>query len=138
MYTALATRALKTYMPAGRREEMLARTARALNFLRNASPADTQEAAFKLLGLVWAGAASGEITAQVKRVVALQRSDGGWGQLRTMPSDAYATGQSLYSLELGGLAPSSIPFRKGAQYLLKTQLEDGTWYVRSRAIGFQP
>jgi hypothetical protein len=24
------------------------------------------------------------------------------------------------------------------QYLLRTQLEDGTWFVRSRAFGFQP
>jgi hypothetical protein len=28
--------------------------------------------------------------------------------------------------------------RRGAQYLLRAQLEDGTWWVHSRAIGFQP
>ena len=27
---------------------------------------------------------------------------------------------------------------EGADYLLNTQLEDGTWFVRTRAFGFQP
>ena len=29
-------------------------------------------------------------------------------------------------------------YRQGIQYLLNTQLEDGSWYVRSRSIPFQP
>ena len=29
-------------------------------------------------------------------------------------------------------------YRKGVDYLLRTQLEDGTWFVRTRAFGFQP
>jgi hypothetical protein len=29
-------------------------------------------------------------------------------------------------------------YQKGVGYLLRTQLEDGTWFVRSRAFGFQP
>jgi squalene cyclase len=29
-------------------------------------------------------------------------------------------------------------YSEGAEYLLKTQLEDGTWFVRTRAFGFQP
>jgi hypothetical protein len=29
-------------------------------------------------------------------------------------------------------------YRRGADFLLRTQLEDGTWFVRSRGFGFQP
>ena len=138
VYTALAVRGLKVYAPPGRQEETTARIARAREFLRRVSPVDTQEEAFKLLGLVWAGGSRVDVTNQMRRLLALQHRDGGWSQLPTMPSDAYASGQALYALRVAGAAASSDSYRKGVQYLLRTQLEDGTWYVRSRAIGFQP
>src|SRR5688500_5027909 len=34
----------------------------------------------------------------LKRVLSLQNRDGGWSQTKELPSDAYATGQSLYAL----------------------------------------
>jgi ankyrin repeat protein len=138
VYTALALRGLSAYAPPGRPHETTARTARALEFLRRSTPAETQDEVFKLLGLIWARGTAKEISDQTKRLLALQHEDGGWSQLDTMPADAYATGQVLYALQLAGVAASSAPYRKGTQYLLRTQLEDGSWYVRSRAIGFQP
>jgi hypothetical protein len=33
---------------------------------------------------------------------------------------------------------ASDVYRKGGDYLLRTQLDDGTWFVRTRAFGFQP
>ena len=36
------------------------------------------------------------------------------------------------------LSPRSSAYQNGVSYLLRTQLEDGTWFVRSRAFGFQP
>jgi hypothetical protein len=112
--------------------------ARALSFLRKAKAGDTQDEAFKLLGLVWAGASAAEVSSQAKRVLTLQRKDGGWGQQPAMKSDAYATGQALYALQSSGAKATSAAYRKAAQYLLRTQLEDGTWYIHSRAVGFQP
>lgn len=138
VHTALAARGLKMYSPPGRREETTSRIARARDFLRTAAPADTQEEAFKLLGLVWTGASSPEIAKQTERLRSLQHKDGGWGQLPTMSSDAYASGQALYALRAAGSSASSETYRRGVAYLLRTQLDDGTWYVRSRAIGFQP
>jgi ankyrin repeat protein len=68
-----------------------------------------------------------------------QRPDGGWAQTATLASDAYATGQALVGLkESGVLSPSDPAYKRGAQFLMNTQFEDGSWYVRSRAIGFQP
>jgi ankyrin repeat protein len=138
VYTALAVRGLNTYSPPGRRTEIAARVARARDFLRNAAPADTQDEAFKLLGLVWSGAPQSEISRQTRRLLLLQRENGGWAQMPTMEPDAYATGQALYALHASGLSASNASYQAAAQYLLRTQLEDGTWYVRSRAIGFQP
>ena len=70
--------------------------------------------------------------------MSLQGEDGGWAQRSTMSPDAYATGQALYALHAGGFPASASVCRKGARYLLRTQLEDGTWFMRSRAVGFQP
>jgi ankyrin repeat protein len=138
VYTALAIRGLKVYSPPGRRQETASRIMHAREFLRTGAPADTQEEAFKLLGLFWADASSADISNQMRRLRALQHKDGGWSQLPTMPADAYASGQALYALRIAGTGATSDVYRDGVKYLLRTQLEDGTWYVRSRAIGFQP
>ena len=55
-----------------------------------------------------------------------------------MASDAYATGEALYALRVSGMPPASAVYQRGVTYLLRTQLDDGTWFVRSRAFGFQP
>ena len=138
VYTALALRALKVYAPPGHRDQAAARVSRALTYLRGAAASDTQEEAFRLLGLVWGGARASDIDHQVRRLLALQRQDGGWSHLPTMPSDPYATGQALHALYAGGRTVSSASYRRGADYLRRTQLDDGTWYMRSRAFGFQP
>src|SRR5204863_10178270 len=72
-------------------------------------------------------------------LVATQRADGGWNQLAAMDSDAYATGEALYALNIGGKAPSTdAVYRKGVAYLLNTQAADGSWHVNSRSIWLQP
>jgi ankyrin repeat protein/predicted ester cyclase len=137
-YTALAIRALKRFAPPALRPEMDARIARGVQALRAETPTSTQDEAFKLLGLLWAEASPREIAGRADRLQRLQRSSGGWGQLPTMAPDAYATGQALYALGVAGMSPSTASYEKGVRYLLDTQLADGTWYVRSRAFGFQP
>ena len=69
-------------------------------------------------------------------LMAMQRPDGGWSQLPETESDAYATGQVLFALATAGQVASTDPvYRKGVDYLLRTQAADGTWHVKSRAIG---
>ena len=92
----------------------------------------------KLMGLVWAKAPAATIAAQSHRVRSLQRADGGWGQTPLMTADAYATGQALQALRLAGTPVSAPDYRKGVDYLLQTQREDGSWFVESRGFGFQP
>jgi ankyrin repeat protein len=136
-FTAMAIRALSVYGPPGLRTQIESSTDRALTFLRQAEPQSTQDEAFKLLGLVWSKRPAREIAAQARRVKALQREDGGWAQLSTMRSDAYATGQALHALNAAGISRRDKLYGQGVEYLLRTQLEDGSWFVRSRAFGFQ-
>jgi hypothetical protein len=124
-------------MPPGRRDELQARIARARAYIRRAVPANTQDEAFKLLGLVWSGAPASEASRQTARLLALQRADGGWGQTPSMDPDAFATGEALYALHEAGVSVKSLAYHRGSEFLLRTQREDGTWFVRSRAFGFQ-
>ena len=77
--------------------------------------------------------------AATKELTATQRADGGWSQLATMGSDAYATGEALYALNAAGKMPTTNPvYQKGVKYLLRTQGADGAWHVASRSIWVQP
>ena len=136
--TAMAIRAVREYSPAGLRSEMEARATRATAFMRTVSPRDTQERVFKMLGLLWGGGSESEITREKAALIELQRPDGGWAQMPSMNPDAYASGQALWALHEAGMPASDPVYRKGTDYLLRTQLEDGTWFVRTRAFGFQP
>jgi len=40
--------------------------------------------------------------------------------------------------QAGALAVTDPAYQRGQQFLLKTQLEDGSWYVRGRAVPLQP
>jgi hypothetical protein len=74
-----------------------------------------------------------------QELLAEQRPDGGWGQLPSLSSDAYATGQALVALrEAGALRVTDAPYTRGVQFLMTTQLADGSLYVKTRAIAFQP
>jgi len=113
--------------------------ARAAAWLEQTQPNNTQDRAFQLLGLAWAKADAAAITRSAKSLAASQRADGGWSQLPTMGSDAYATGQALYALAAAAKTPASDPrYQKGVAYLLRTQAEDGSWHVQTRSIWIQP
>jgi hypothetical protein len=67
-----------------------------------------------------------------------QRADGGWSQTDKMESDAYATGSALVALhEAGALATTDPAYRRGVGFLLKNQLEDGSWHVPTRSKPIQ-
>ena len=55
-----------------------------------------------------------------------------------LASDAYATGSVLVSLHLAGAVDTDHPaYRRGLDFLIRTQREDGSWYVKSRSRPFQ-
>ena len=137
--TALGIRALQRYAPPGRQQETLIILARARNWLVAMLPRGTEEKTFQLQGLAWSGASTDAIARLASALAAEQRPDGGWAQLPDLSSDAYATGQALVALhEACGRRATSAMYRKGVAFLLKTQLDDGSWLVTSRAGGAQP
>ncbi len=77
--------------------------------------------------------AAARLKPAIASIRAEQNPDGGWSQTPEMPSDAYATGQTLYVLARAGLKPSAPEMRRGVQFLTSTQREDGSWPMSSRA-----
>lgn len=139
--TASSLRSLQVYAPRAQRAKYEWAVKRAADWLRNAQPETTQDRTYQLLGLGWAGVkANNEIIRKaVREFLAQQRSDGGWAQIPALTSDAYATGQALVALKQAGALPSTDPaYKRGIEFLMKTQLEDGSWYVKTRAIPLQP
>jgi hypothetical protein len=135
LFTALALRALPVYAPKGRGAEIAARIAKARSWLLAARPEETVDSAFQLLGLKWARAEAEDIEKAAGRLLRQQREDGGWAQLPTLPSDAYATGLVLVALHGAGGLPGDAPaYRRGVEFLLQTQLADGSWYVPTRCF----
>jgi ankyrin repeat protein len=147
--TAMAVRLMKAYMPQDRSSEAVARIARAKAWLIAAPVLNNDDRVFRLLGLKWAGADAKQIKKATDALRAAQRPDGGWAQLSGprrgdsgaegdeayFRSDAYATGQALYALHLGGGVPTSAEaYRRGVEYLLRTRDDDGSWLVTKRAI----
>jgi N-acyl-D-amino-acid deacylase len=76
--------------------------------------------------------------AAMRELLANQKPDGGWSDLPSMESTAYATGKSLVALRTAGLPSSSAAYQRGVRWLLAHQDKDGSWYVKTRALGFQP
>jgi ankyrin repeat protein/cytochrome c551/c552 len=137
--TAATVRALQLYAPQKQRAGYDRAIARAVQWIANAKPVATEEHAFKLLGLKWGQSPATAIQTAAQDLVAAQRPDGGWSQIATLGSDAYATGQALYALvESGAIGIDNPSYKRGAQYLLSRQLADGSWFVQSRAVPLQP
>jgi hypothetical protein len=136
--TAVSMRALQKFAPQWKRDEYAKAIDRARAWLTHAEAENTEERAFRLLGLSWANAPKTVIAEAARPLVATQRADGGWAQLETMGSDAYATGEALVALrESGAAGTNNRAYRKGVEYLLRTQIEDGSWQVESRAVPIQ-
>ncbi len=135
------------------------RRAEALKWLRQADPRETEDRIFRLWGLKHAGADPKDIEAAVADLIRSQRPDGGWSQLdgpgpdgpprtpkdkpydtaEAHSSDAYATGSTLVALHLAGGVATDLPaYRRGLAFLVKSQRNDGSWFIKSRSKPFQP
>jgi hypothetical protein len=58
---------------------------------------------------------------------ARQRADGGWGRASNTPSDPLTTAMMGIALEYGSPSADDPKIRTTIQYLLNTQLADGSW-----------
>lgn len=127
-FTATATtlRALRAHLHwAADHPKVLA----ARRWLFQNKPASTEDAAFRLMGLVWAGGSLDEIAGASRDLRLMANRDGGWGQTAAYPSDAYSTGQAVFALKEAG---EDSP--KGIKFLVSKQARDGTWRTRTRMV----
>ena len=142
--TAITLRALQVYAPKPKQADYAKAVQKGASWLSQAQAKSTEDHVYQLLGLSWAGGgwAGGNreaVRKTARELMALQRPDGGWAQIPTLAGDAYATGQALTALtEAGGLRVTDPVFQRGVRFLLSTQLEDGSWYIATRAIPGQP
>ena len=136
--TALSIRALSVYATPARATEYRSRVVRAAGWLAAQTPVTTEDRVMQLLGLHWADAHTSTRERRVNKLLKLQRADGGFAQTPHLASDAYATGQVLYTLRELGVPAADAAIRRGVTFLITTQHEDGSWFVKSRAMKIQP
>jgi len=132
--TATAVFAIRALLP----DEMRATRDRVLSdaraWLNSTVPQSTEDATFRLLGLLWAGAAPEAVAAARRDLSKRQGPGGGWPQLPGYPADAYSTGEALYALHDAGIAATDRAWRRGLAFLVSSQAADGTWHVRTRML----
>jgi len=136
--TANSLRALQFYAPAGFRPDYQKSIALAAAWLAKAPVVTHEDRTFRVFGLAWADADKDVLKKAVGELTATQRTDGGWSDNPYLESTSYATGEALMALHDAGVPMGDPAWRRGVEYLLKTQLEDGSWFVKSRSYGTQP
>ncbi|MBI3408924.1 MAG: terpene cyclase/mutase family protein [Planctomycetes bacterium] len=104
-----------------------------LKWLAANSPGDSHQAAvLHLLLEQKQGKKREELRPQVDALLTRQNADGGWSQTKDMPSDAYATGQTLFAMGLLGMDAREKSVQTAQAFLLKTQQKEGSWPMVSR------
>lgn len=136
--TVIAMRAMQLYAPKLERASYDQAIRLAAAWLAKQEPKGNEDRVARLTGLVWSGNYKGAVQKAMHDLVATQRTDGGWADIDTTPSTAFATGHALVALQAAGMPVSDAAYQNGVKYLLSTQQEDGSWFVRSRAMTFQP
>jgi hypothetical protein len=134
--TLLASVALGSQVPANKKDNSAARESqhKAAEWLSKNKPTETtQTLALWLYHDVRAGKPAKEVETRIDLLLRRQNEDGGWGQDKGLASDAYATGQALYFLNLAGLKKDRKEVLRGTSFLVATQKDDGHWPITPRA-----
>lgn len=133
------TQAARTWRQAYARsadERWLPPIARAEEYIRTRAAGLTDEHAtylqdlgYAIIGLLAAGASPSEPVLEMLGAELRERQgqDGGWGFSVGEASDAFATGQSVYVLKRLGTSDSDPAVRRGLDWLVEHQQENGGW-----------
>ena len=130
--TAASIRSLKAYGPKSQRPEYDKAVERAVHWLETAQAGSTEDLAFKILGLIWGGGSQAAIRAD--------RAGNCWhykgltevgARFKTLAYRCVCDRPGSCRAAGGARALRSIrpAYRRGIQYLLNSQLEDGSWHV---------
>jgi ankyrin repeat protein len=133
-HTAIAIGGLKSYAIPERQKEISRSIERARRWLLTANPNSAEERAMRLMGLAWSEAPKDRVATAIKEIRERQEGNGGWSQFGRTPPDAYATGMTLYALHLAGVSTTDPAYRKGIDFLMRTQYPDGAWLVKTHSF----
>jgi ankyrin repeat protein len=136
-HTAMAAGGLIAYPLPGRKNDMSESLRRARQWLLAAQPKAAEEYGMRLMGLVWTSAPKARVAEAIKAIRDRQEASGGWSQFARTDADAYATGLSLYALHIAGVPATDDTYRKGVAFLLGSQYQDGSWFVRTHSFPTQ-
>lgn len=108
-------------------DELRGSRQKAIDWLAKADETHTTQAA--ALRMLWKKRAepAADMQSHIERFFNRQHSDGGFAQLADRASDAYATGQSLYLLNLLGVPRDRPEMQRAIGFLVATQRDDGSW-----------
>ena len=133
--TAYALRTLQLHTPGPDKPRIERHIARAVEWIEHTRPLTTDDLIGRLYGLFWANRDQRMISQAAQQLVREQQHDGSWAQKAGMNGDAYATGAALFALhQTRQLDASAVSFKRGVAYLLRTQEDEGSWLVPTRAI----
>ncbi|WP_298860046.1 prenyltransferase/squalene oxidase repeat-containing protein, partial [uncultured Gimesia sp.] len=121
-------RALKTFGTQEQHSQIETRINQARKWLLDLKPDSTEERVFQLRSLLYLDVESSVTKIAIDKLIETQNADGGWSQLPTMKSDAYATGTTLVALlRSNQVGTDHSAIIRGIQYLINTQNPDGSW-----------
>src|SRR5688500_8901166 len=129
---ALGLRAVQLYHHTSQKAAAAAAVARARAFLESKPARATEERAYQIIGLKWAGADRGTLQRLARELKATQRPDGGWSALPGREPEVYSTAQALVALREGSVGEIDPAWQRGVAFLLKTQQPDGSWRMATR------
>lgn len=136
--TSLVLQGLAAYGTTEQEPAIKSRIETVREWLVKSEPRDTEDKVFRLRALVAIESESDLRKQMAELLISQQREDGGWAQLSEMESDAYATGTVLAALlHADGALMEDERLKRGIEFLVNTQCEDGSWHVTTRAKPFQ-
>jgi hypothetical protein len=129
----LAVRAANRYGTAKLKEDIETRRKAVEEWFAKTEAKNTEDQVFRLFLANELGISSKRRGPFIRRLLDEQLAGGGWAQKSGMKPDAYATASTLVALnKVAGISAEHEKWRKGVEYLLKTQEPDGSWHVASR------
>ena len=129
--TVLVLTSIETYGTDSHTEAITRAKAAAQRWLAETPLVTQEDRIWRLRGWHALGGDHGEIGVLRKLIADSQNPDGGWGAGTGLVSEAFSTGQTLYTLCETGMEASAPVAKKARDFLLHTQLSDGSWLVES-------
>ena len=129
--TVLALIGMEKFATAEQRPQLVKARAAAEKWLAQAPLKTQEDRIWRLWGLHRLDGDASVLESVRAAIFKAQREDGGWPQTDDRQSDAFSTGQTLFVLCQTGTPRADLAVQRARDFLLRTQLADGSWLVES-------